>query len=77
MAVARKPAARRPTAPTHKRYRLHIELAEIKPAIWRQLWVEGQMNLFQLHHIIQAAMAWTDAHLHDFSIAGKRYGPSA
>lgn len=41
--------------------------------IWRRLWVEGQMNLFQLHHIIQAAMGWTDAHLHDFSIAGKRY----
>ena len=32
------------------------------------------MHLLQLHHIIQAAMGWTDAHLHDFTIAGKRYG---
>jgi len=73
MATARKPTARRPTSPTHQRYCLHIELAEIQPAIWRRVWVEGQMNLFQLHHIIQAAMGWADAHLHDFSLAGKRY----
>lgn len=31
------------------------------------------MHLLQLHHIIQAAMGWTDAHLHDFTIAGLRY----
>lgn len=31
------------------------------------------MHLLQLHHIIQAAMGWTDAHLHDFTIAGTRY----
>ena len=30
------------------------------------------MHLLQLHHIIQAAMGWTDAHLHDFNIAGVR-----
>ncbi len=56
------------------RYRLRIELADIKPLIWRQVWVEGQMHLLQLHHIIQAAMGWTDAHLHAFTIAGVRYG---
>jgi hypothetical protein len=55
------------------RYRLRIELAEIRPVIWRQVWVEGHMHLLQLHHIIQAAMGWTDAHLHDFTIAGVRY----
>ena len=32
------------------------------------------MHLLQLHHIVQAAMGWTDAHLHDFTIAGVRYG---
>lgn len=56
-----------------KRYRLHIELAEIRPVIWRRVWVEGNMHLLQLHHVIQAAMGWTDAHLHDFTIAGKRF----
>lgn len=65
--------ARRSTAKPLLRYRLHIELARIKPLIWRQVWVEGHMHLLQLHHITQAAMGWTDAHLHDFTIAGVRY----
>src|SRR5262245_60126451 len=56
------------------RYRLHLELAEIKPVIWRKVWVEGQMRLRQLHHIIQAAMGWTSSHLHEFNITNTRYG---
>jgi hypothetical protein len=66
--------SRRPGAKAAVRYRLRIELADIKPLIWRQVWVEGHMHLLQLHHVIQAAMGWTDAHLHDFTIAGVRYG---
>jgi hypothetical protein len=64
---------RRPRTKPASRYRLRIELADITPLIWRQIWVEGQMHLLQLHHIIQTAMGWTDAHLHDFTIAGVRY----
>jgi hypothetical protein len=56
------------------RYRLRVELEDITPMIWRELWVEGQMTLAQLHHIVQAAMGWTDAHLHEFKIDGVRYG---
>jgi hypothetical protein len=66
--------ARRPRTKPASRYRLRIELADIKPLIWRHVWAEGQMHLLQLHHIIQAAMGWTDAHLHDFTISGVRYG---
>ena len=66
--------SRRPRAKPELRYLLRIELVDIKPLIWRQLWVEGHMHLLQLHHIIQAAMGWTDAHLHAFTIAGVRYG---
>lgn len=33
------------------------------------------MHLLQLHHIIQAAMGWTDAHLHDVAVAGVRACP--
>lgn len=54
-------------------YLLRIELEAIKPPIWRQVWVEGQMSLIQLHHILQLAMGWTDAHLHEFSINGVTY----
>lgn len=52
---------------------LRVELKDIKPVIWRQVWVEGQMSLTQLHHILQLAMGWTDAHLHEFMIDGTTY----
>jgi Plasmid pRiA4b ORF-3-like protein len=31
-------------------------------------------TLAQLHYILQAAMGWTDSHLHQFEIGGLRYG---
>lgn len=58
---------------TPQQYRLRIELQGVEPCIWRRLHVEGQMSLGQLHHILQAAMGWTDAHLHEFSIDGRTY----
>lgn len=60
--------------PGHTAYLLYVSLADITPLIWRRVWVEGHMRLIQLHHIIQAAMGWTDAHLHEFTIEGTRYG---
>ena len=32
------------------------------------------MSLHTLHHILQATMGWTDAHLHEFTIDGRHYG---
>jgi len=54
-------------------FKLHVELTGVTPLIWRDIWVEGQMPLIQLHHILQAAMGWTDAHLHQFTIGDTRY----
>ncbi|WP_429454587.1 IS1096 element passenger TnpR family protein [Paraburkholderia sp. 40] len=31
------------------------------------------ITLRKLHHILQAAFAWTDAHLHDFEVEGRTY----
>ncbi|MEY2341630.1 plasmid pRiA4b ORF-3 family protein [Acidithiobacillus sp. IBUN Pt1247-S3] len=58
----------------HRAYRLEVELIFIEPRIWRTVWVESNMTLHMLHHILQAAMGWTDAHLHEFTINGKHYG---
>jgi len=55
------------------RYRLSITLDEIAPTIWRRFWIPGNRSLIALHHTIQAVMGWTDAHLHEFQIAGVRY----
>ena len=51
---------------------LKIELAWIKPVIWRRIIVPETMTLGKLHDAIQAAMGWCDCHLHE--IAGERYG---
>jgi hypothetical protein len=66
-------ATRARTGSTLYRYRLHVQLEDITPTIWRTVWVEGQMSLVQLHHVLQAAMGWTDAHLHQFDIGGVTY----
>ncbi len=58
----------RSTTSAAKLFCLRIELQGVTPLIWRRVWVEGPMTLIKLHHIIQAAMGWTDAHLHEFHI---------
>jgi len=55
-------------------YQLRIDLREIKPPIWRRLLVPGDVTLYKLHQIIQAAMPWADYHLYEFSIGGERFG---
>jgi hypothetical protein len=53
---------------------LRIELQHITPLIWRRLRVAEAVTLATLHRILQAAMGWTDSHLHEFEIAQRRYG---
>jgi len=54
-------------------YQLKITLQEIEPVIWRRLQVKGQVRLDRLHLMIQAAMGWTNSHLHEFLVKGQRY----
>ena len=54
-------------------FTLRVELAESVPTIWRQIEIDSRVTLEVLHHILQAAMGWTESHLHDFEISGKRY----
>lgn len=55
-------------------YQLHIQLCDIKPAIWRRMVVSDCTNLAQLHRLIQAAMGWSPRHDYLFEIADQRYG---
>lgn len=52
---------------------LRIELEEIVPPIWRRIAVDADITLRELHHVIQAAFGWADAHLHEFTIEGRPY----
>ena len=54
--------------------RVYVELQGIKPKVWRRLLVPADWTLTQLHHGLQAAFGWCDAHLHEFDIGGLRYG---
>lgn len=51
-------------------YMLRVELRDLKPAIWRELWVDPQITLRKLHDVIQAAMGWENCHLHGFAVPG-------
>lgn len=55
-------------------YRLHVSLLEIAPLIWRRVEITSETSLARLHDVLQAAMGWKDYHLHEFEIAGQRYG---
>jgi hypothetical protein len=55
-------------------YQLHIELRDLKPAIWRRVLVPQSVTLAKLHQVIQIAVGWTNSHLHEFTIGRIRYG---
>jgi hypothetical protein len=55
-------------------YQLLVELDEVEPRVWRRLWVPDTLTLAKLDRVIQAAMGWTNSHLHEFEVEGKRYG---
>jgi hypothetical protein len=52
---------------------LRIRLDGISPPIWRRIVVPGSIPLDGLHALIQAAMGWTDSHLHMFVFGRRRY----
>lgn len=54
-------------------YQFKITLRDSNPPIWRRIQVQDG-TLDDLHKHIQTAMGWTNSHLHDFTIKGKRYG---
>ncbi len=53
---------------------LRIELTYTEPTIWRCVLIPDTITLVQLHSVIQESMGWWNSHLHEFDIAGLRYG---
>lgn len=70
----RTPGRRTAERPSGPAYQLKVSLLEVEPPVWRRLLVPGTMSLDRLHTVIQKAMGWTDSHLHEFVIRGRRYG---
>jgi hypothetical protein len=55
-------------------FQVKVTLDGITPAIWRRFLLPGNTKLEQVHECIQGAFGWQNCHLHEFEIAGKRYG---
>jgi len=55
-------------------YQLKVTLRDVHPPIWRRIQVWEDTTLAQLHRILQVAMGWEDAHLHEFRIGDRVYG---
>ena len=59
--------------PHNQIYQFRINLKKITPMIWRRILIQNDKTLADLHYVIQIVMGWTDYHLNEFIIHGKRY----
>jgi hypothetical protein len=55
-------------------FQLKATIRDTEPPVWRRLVVPGEITLSGLHDVLQAAFGWSDHHLHEFDIAGVRFG---
>jgi hypothetical protein len=55
-------------------FQLRVRLEGIDPPVWRRVLVPGGVRLAKLHDIFQAAMGWTNSHLHSFTIGDRLFG---
>ena len=55
-------------------FQLRISMRGLIPPVWRCVIVPEHLTLAHLHSVIQVVMGWTDEHLHQFTIRGRRYG---
>jgi len=55
---------------------VRVTLKGSKPPIWRKLAVPADFVLADLHEVIQIAMGWTNSHMHQFILRGKKPKPA-
>ena len=58
-----------------KTTRLRVALCDVEPALARVIDVPASATLPELHDQLQAAIGWTDSHLHQFVTPDATYGP--
>ncbi len=57
-----------------KIFEIEIVLQDVRPRVSRRVQMPGEATLAEVHEVVQAAMGWTNSHLHEFDIDGARYG---
>ncbi len=71
--ATRKPSTRLAKSPVPV-YQLRIELAHVRPEVWRTILIPASATLTKLHGTILRAMGWEGGHLHEFTIGHESYG---
>lgn len=66
--LRRKPPSRRRPRREPATFVLRIDLAGMKPPIWRRVEVPSTLMLDQVHELIQLLFGWMDSHLHRFAL---------
>jgi hypothetical protein len=56
-------------------FRVRLDLHGARPPVWRRLELPGDLSLPRLHDVIQAAMGWSDSHLHRFRTGSDHRSP--
>jgi hypothetical protein len=54
--------------------RIKVTIEGIRPPIWRRLEVPVEMSMAHLSDVILAAFGWSNSHLHEFEVGGRRIG---
>ncbi|MFT5478556.1 MAG: hypothetical protein ACI8Y8_003924 [Planctomycetota bacterium] len=54
--------------------RLHVQLRDIDPPIWRQLELPGDFTLADLADVLILSFGWASTHLHAFEQDGRKFG---
>jgi hypothetical protein len=62
------------TRPEQLTLQLRVELDDVTPTVWRRIMVPTGVRMARLHDMIQAAMGWTNSHLHAFTVGDARVG---
>jgi len=66
-------SARTVAAPTGRALQIKVTLRHVRPPIWRRIVLSDTMTLDTVHRVVQAAMGWTDTHLHGFRKGNQTY----
>ena len=53
---------------------LKITLCGTNPLIWRRILIPDSITFFDLHHIIQISMGWTNSHYFEFTVGDYEIG---
>jgi hypothetical protein len=54
--------------------RLRVQLRDVHPPVVRVVDVPGEATLGEVHLMLQVALGWTEAHLHQFEVGDVLYG---